>query len=366
MRKLISGFLIIIFALPAGAFAQTGPGYATLQSPSSTSGNCNPTGKAPNDPANCAFTKLSAKVTATDKAGYKYPYYDPAMTPPFQIATVPSTSDMSDTTNNADEVALLKANPSCNPVVWASLVQQGRQQVIRDVAIQMGIHNQTTSAMNNKCTTKLGPNGEDRTQVEQAVRNQIEADLAILESAICTLNWQALLKGFFGLNISICKNGQIFSAGITSTLSSTFLLNGKDPFHSKDCMAPGPVNANLMQQGVGAFGTNALNGSSASSINFNSGSAIPMGSNGGWSFGIGVGGSTTGGTTTGGSTSKPPAATTTTTPPPPTTTAPPTTVSTPPTMSGAPIISNGAPVMSNGAPSISNGAGSARVRNPYE
>ena len=229
-----------------------------------------------------AFANLKSQI----KTSFDYYPDDPTTGGQSNTKQTISIDDLGDATNPG-KITLAKG---CNPVVWASLVQRGREKTLHDLAIASGINHQTANAMNNKCTTKLGNNGEDRTDVEQKLRNQIENDLNLLESAICQLDWNALINGFFGVNISICKNGQIFSASTASTFSSTFLLNGQDPFKSKDCLNPGKMNANLMSQTAGSFGTNALNGSNPGSIKFDSSSSVPSGSGGGWSFGIGFGG----------------------------------------------------------------------------
>jgi hypothetical protein len=182
----------------------------------------------------------------------------------------------------------------CNPVVWATFVQEGRDRALRETAIASGIYNQTAYAMNNQCLIKIGPNGEDVSDVHAKIMAQTEAALNVIESAICTLNWGALFNGFLGINISFCRGGQLIGGGIQGVLNSTFLRLAHDITQAKDCIQARDINANIMQQMGGTFGTDVLMGGVLSSFDPTLGGA--RGSGGiGFSFG-GIAGFTTGST----------------------------------------------------------------------
>jgi len=202
--------------------------------------------------------------------------------------TVKPTTDLNDAISNSN------LGKNCNPVVWASLVQQYRQQVLAETARATAINNQLVAGgkkapMNNDCTTNLGPNGEKRKDVLEKVRDYISKNASNL---ICSLNWSTLLGFSFSASLNICKGGKLFSGGATDSIQNSFLVNGTDPTKSKDCVQSDAASNNLLDN-VGNMTTQITKNPNSSAISFNNGSATPAGSGSGSGWGIIFGGSTT-------------------------------------------------------------------------
>ena len=235
------------------------------------------------------------------------------------------------------------------------MLANSHAKIIKDTANAAGANNATAYGMNNDCMRKFGANGDAGTSVDSAVMQKREKELNAIEQAICSLNFNSLISGLLGLNLNICKGGQLVGGGINDTLSGTYLSKAHDLTKEKACLQAKATTTNTMTNvtSPNGYGMTAASGG----LGVLSAAGLQPGGGGGWNFGFGTNVST-GVNVSGGNVTT----TTTTTPTTPTSTTP--VVAPTPPSSGA--VSGTSGVVSTTGPGVSTGTVSAPASNLYK
>jgi len=271
MQKLISALLIMLLALPVPVFAQA-------LSPTDPN--------SPVNPSNPIFAPLKSKLIANIQVPiYKADGTVSGQGPSPLYTMAQAQSDVAQAVSAGKPGAA-----ACNPVVWASLMQEYQQHVAQDVAAAIAMNNRMTPALNNKCIPNAA--GKDRQTLIQTIEQKLQQ---MAQSAICSLNWSSIFGFNIDISLGICKNGQLFSANASASSNAQTTVNGQDVFGQSGCVTPGGINQGSVTNAVTLSGQLA-NNPNLSSLNVPS-VAMPT-SNGGTTIGIihaGSGGSGNGG-----------------------------------------------------------------------